>query len=160
MSLLPMAAFTLLLHKAGSGCCFKSMFLCIATMLLPGSGTMVLRFLRLCSQCCCFLLAGSNRPDLVRIVASALVDLWARHARSPRLATPILRTAEVLLSQTRILSSPDDQMKLLGAAVTSIDLVEMASRCIWLEGLLLISNFGNKFGSSRMHASCGISLSC
>lgn len=44
----------------------------------------------------------------------ALTTLWGRHAKSPRLATPALRTAEVLLSRTQILSSPDDQSDLLG----------------------------------------------
>lgn len=49
----------------------------------------------------------------------ALISLWGRHAKSPRLATPALRTAEVLLSRTQMLSSADDQSDLLGNAATS-----------------------------------------
>lgn len=78
------------------------------------------------------LIVGSSKgQDLVRGVATVLTDLWARHAHSPRLATPTLRTAEVLLSQTQILSSPDDQAKLLGASITCINLAEIARRCSW-----------------------------
>jgi len=47
-------------------------------------------------------------------VAQALTDLWGQHARSSRLATPILRTAEVLLSQTHILALEKDLSHTLG----------------------------------------------
>lgn len=50
----------------------------------------------------------------MRSVAVTLISLWGRHAKSPRLATPALRTAEVLLSRTQILSSAHDHADLLG----------------------------------------------
>ena len=60
----------------------------------------------------------SQNPALVKSVAMALTSLWARHAKSPRLATPALRTAEVLLSRTQILSSAGDHSDLAGKATT------------------------------------------
>ena len=50
----------------------------------------------------------------MRSVAVALTSLWGRNARSPRLATPALRTAEVLLSRTQLLSSANGHSDLLG----------------------------------------------
>lgn len=62
-----------------------------------------------------FVCTGSSKDEsLVRSVATALTILWSRHAKSPRLATPALRTAEVLLSRTQLLSSPDNPSDLLG----------------------------------------------
>ncbi|DBA68172.1 TPA: hypothetical protein ACH3X2_013907 [Trebouxia sp. C0005] len=59
--------------------------------------------------------------QLLADVAQALTDLWGHHARSPRLATPILRTAEVLLSQTQILALEKDLSSALG---TILDLTK------------------------------------
>jgi len=58
--------------------------------------------------------AEGERSQLLPDVAQALTDLWGQHARSPRLATPILRTAEVLLSQTQILALEKDLSNILG----------------------------------------------
>ncbi|KAL0043717.1 hypothetical protein WJX82_009809 [Trebouxia sp. C0006] len=59
--------------------------------------------------------------QLLTDVAQALTDLWGQHARSLRLATPILRTAEVLLSQTHILALEKDLSNTLG---TILDLTQ------------------------------------
>ncbi len=58
--------------------------------------------------------AEGEGSQLLTDVAEALTDLWGQHARSPRLATPILRTAEVLLSQTHILALEKDLSHTLG----------------------------------------------
>jgi len=55
--------------------------------------------------------------QLLTDVAQALTDLWGQHARSLRLATPILRTAEVLLSQTHILALEKDLSNTLGRCI-------------------------------------------
>ena len=57
----------------------------------------------------------------MRSVATALTILWSRHAKSSRLATPALRTAEVLLSRTQLLSSPENPSDLLGISSRWID---------------------------------------
>ena len=49
---------------------------------------------------------GEGQCALLSAVADALIVLWQRHARSPRLATPLLRTVEVLLLHTFLLQ-PD-----------------------------------------------------
>ena len=49
---------------------------------------------------------GEGQCALLLAVANALIVLWQRHARSPRLATPLLRTVEVLLLHTPLLQ-PD-----------------------------------------------------
>ncbi len=62
--------------------------------------------------------AGSvQNQQLLTDVSVALTELWSQHARSPRLATPILRTTEVLLSQTQILTLHDDTHQLLGEII-------------------------------------------
>ena len=62
----------------------------------------------------CSPAGGEQTLQLLTHVAVALTDLWQQHARSSRLALPILRTAEVLLSQTQILAHEPDQTTVLG----------------------------------------------
>ena len=61
--------------------------------------------------------AEGEGSQLLTDVAQALTDLWGQHARSPRLATPILRTAEVLLSQTHFLALEKDLSNTLGRSL-------------------------------------------
>lgn len=58
-----------------------------------------------------------KRSHLLNSVTVALTGLWGRHARHPRLATPILRTAELLLSHTELVCSHDIQLGLLGSVL-------------------------------------------
>ena len=55
-----------------------------------------------------------DQPDLLLPVTSALLVLWQQNARSPRLATPLLRTAEVLLLHTPLLELGSPSADVLG----------------------------------------------
>ncbi|KXZ49841.1 hypothetical protein GPECTOR_19g292 [Gonium pectorale] len=43
--------------------------------------------------------SGSGRQSLLSAVAGSLLDVWSRHAKSSRMATPLLRTALLLLTK-------------------------------------------------------------
>lgn len=55
-----------------------------------------------------------DQPGLLLPVTSALMVLWQQNARSPRLATPLLRTAEVLLLHTPLLELGSTSAEVLG----------------------------------------------
>lgn len=46
---------------------------------------------------------AEEQPSLLLPVCETLLSLWQKHARGPRLATPLLRTVEVLLLHTHLL---------------------------------------------------------
>lgn len=55
-----------------------------------------------------------RQSNLLLAVADALLVLWQQHARSPRLATPLLRTVEVLLLHTPLLEMGTASAGVLG----------------------------------------------
>ena len=60
-----------------------------------------------------------EQRDVLIAVADALMVLWQRHTRSPRLATPLLRTVEVLLLHTTLPQPGTASADVLGNLTTS-----------------------------------------
>lgn len=77
---------------------------------------------------------GEGQCALLLAVADALIVLWQRHARSPRLATPLLRTVEVLLLHTSLLQPDNASADAVGELPTPANsLTAFSKPCMYQE---------------------------